>query len=188
MRTPPQQPDRVLWRARCIERCTPGSGSGPGKRNSHNGYHRVPGRLSPTANTRNSRLHQRQPPGVRGRAHLHRPAISRGVDGPEHLLRGQVPRSVAAGPADAVLGPALVQLWKDNYCVYGRTSCGKRHAGPVTTWPRSGCPADAGRRHRRVRRGKRVRTTKPDPAPGAIPIWSSATSPRLPPMRCGLPT
>ena len=36
---------------------------------------------------------------------------------------------------DAVLGPTLVQLWKDNYCVYGaRTSCGKRHAGPVTTW------------------------------------------------------
>ena len=25
---------RVLWRARCIERCTPGSGSGPEKRNS----------------------------------------------------------------------------------------------------------------------------------------------------------
>jgi hypothetical protein len=39
------QPDRVLWRARCIERCTPGSGSGPGKRNSHNDCHRVPGRL-----------------------------------------------------------------------------------------------------------------------------------------------
>ena len=28
------QPDRVLRRARCIERCTPGSGSGPGKRTS----------------------------------------------------------------------------------------------------------------------------------------------------------
>ena len=27
-------PDRDLWRARCIERCPPGSGSGPGKRNS----------------------------------------------------------------------------------------------------------------------------------------------------------
>ena len=52
---------------------------------------------SSTANTRNSRLHRRQPRGVRGRAHLHRPAISRGVGGSEHLLRGQVPRSVAAG-------------------------------------------------------------------------------------------
>jgi putative transposase len=31
---PQQQPDRALWRARCIERCTPGSGSGPGKRNN----------------------------------------------------------------------------------------------------------------------------------------------------------
>ena len=47
-RTPPLQPDRVLWRARCIERSKPGSGSGPGKRNSPNGCHRVPGRLSPT--------------------------------------------------------------------------------------------------------------------------------------------
>jgi putative transposase len=28
------QPDRGLWRARCIERCPPGSGSGPGKRTS----------------------------------------------------------------------------------------------------------------------------------------------------------
>ena len=27
-------PRQVLWRARCIERCTPGSGSGPEKRNS----------------------------------------------------------------------------------------------------------------------------------------------------------
>ena len=35
---------------------------------------------------------------------------------------------------DAVLGPALVQLWKDNYCVYGAHKLWKRHAGPVTTW------------------------------------------------------
>lgn len=28
------QPERGLWRARCIERCPPGSGSGPGKRAS----------------------------------------------------------------------------------------------------------------------------------------------------------
>src|SRR5262249_45493103 len=29
-----REPRRSLWRARCIERCTPGSGSGPGKRAS----------------------------------------------------------------------------------------------------------------------------------------------------------
>ena len=52
---------------------------------------------SSTANTRNSRLHRRPPRGVRGRAHLHHPAFCRGVDGPEHLLRGQDPRSVATG-------------------------------------------------------------------------------------------
>ncbi|MFE0701715.1 IS3 family transposase [Streptomyces sp. NPDC058872] len=34
-----------MWRARCIERCTPGSGSGPGKRTNPAGWHRVPGRL-----------------------------------------------------------------------------------------------------------------------------------------------
>ena len=91
-----QQPDRVLWRARCIERCTPGSGSGPGKRNSHNDCHRVLGRLSPTANTRNSRLHRRPSRRVRGRAHLHHPAISRRACGPEHLLREQGASAVRA--------------------------------------------------------------------------------------------
>jgi transposase len=47
------------------------------------------GPTSPTANTRSSRLHRRQPRRVRGRAHLHSPAISRGAGGPEHLLREQ---------------------------------------------------------------------------------------------------
>src|SRR6185312_11721160 len=90
---------------------------------------------------------------------------------------------------DAVLGPALVQLWKDNYCVYGEHKLWKtaRRAGH-----------DVGRDQvarlmraagiEGVRRGKRVRTTKPDPGEGGIPIWSSATSPRLPPTSCGSPT
>ena len=90
---------------------------------------------------------------------------------------------------DAVLGPALVQLWKDNYCIYGAHKLWKtaRRAGH-----------DVGRDQvarlmraagiEGVRRGKPVRTTKPDPAPGGIPIWSSATSPRLPPTSCGSPT
>jgi hypothetical protein len=58
MRTP-LRPNRVVRRARCIERCTPGSGSGPGKRNSHNDCHRVPGRLSPTGQLTNHPVHRR---------------------------------------------------------------------------------------------------------------------------------
>jgi putative transposase len=69
---------------------------------------------------------------------------------------------------DAVLGPALVQLWKDNYCVYGAHKLWKtaRRAGH-----------DVGRDQvarlmraagiEGVRRGKRVRTTKPAPGAGA---------------------
>jgi putative transposase len=65
---------------------------------------------------------------------------------------------------DAVIGPALRALWEDNYRVYGARKLWKaaRRAGH-----------DIGRdqvvRHMRaagiagVRRGKRVRTTKPDP-------------------------
>jgi len=71
---------------------------------------------------------------------------------------------------DAVLGPALVQLWKDNYCVYGEHKLWKtaRRAGH-----------DVGRDQvarlmraagiEGVRRGKRVRTTKPDPGAGRHP-------------------
>jgi putative transposase len=71
---------------------------------------------------------------------------------------------------DAVIGPALRQLWEDNYRVYGARKLWKaaRRAGH-----------DVGRdqvaRHMRaagiegVRRGKRVRTTKPDPTAGRHP-------------------
>jgi len=71
---------------------------------------------------------------------------------------------------DAVIGPALRELWKDNYRVYGARKLWKaaRRAGH-----------DVGRdqvaRHMRaagiagVRRGKRVRTTRPDPAAGRHP-------------------
>ena len=80
----------------------------------------------------------------------------------------------ARGPSaracrDAVLGPALVAaLWKDNYRVYGARKLWKaaRRAGH-----------DVGRDQvarlmraagiEGVRRGKRVRTTKPDPGAGA---------------------
>jgi putative transposase len=71
---------------------------------------------------------------------------------------------------DAVIGPALRQLWEDNYRVYGARKLWKaaRRAGH-----------DVGRdqvaRHMRAagiagaRRGKRVRTTKPDPAAARHP-------------------
>ena len=71
---------------------------------------------------------------------------------------------------DAILRPALHQLWRDNYCVYGVRKLWKtaRRAGH-----------DVGRDQvarlmraagiQGARRGKRVRTTKPDPAAGRHP-------------------
>jgi putative transposase len=71
---------------------------------------------------------------------------------------------------DAVIGPALQTLWEDNYRVYGARKLWRaaRRAGH-----------DVGRdqvaRHMRaagitgVRRGKRVRTTKPDPTAARHP-------------------
>lgn len=50
-RTSTQQRDRVLRRVRCTERCAPGCGERPEKRNSHNDCHHVPERLSPTPET-----------------------------------------------------------------------------------------------------------------------------------------
>ncbi|ULN32753.1 IS3 family transposase [Mycolicibacterium smegmatis] len=76
----------------------------------------------------------------------------------------------ARAQRDAVLGPALRQLWKDNYQVYGAHKLWKtaRRAGH-----------DVGRDQvarlmraagiQGVRRGKRVRTTKPDPAAARHP-------------------
>ncbi len=71
---------------------------------------------------------------------------------------------------DAVLGPALCQLWKDNYCVYGARKLWK-------TARRDG--HDVGRDQvarlmraagiEGVRRGKRVRPTKADPAAARHP-------------------
>ena len=40
----------------------------------------------------------------------------------------------AAGPRDAVLGPALVSSGRTTTASTGPASCGKRHAGPATTW------------------------------------------------------
>ncbi|WP_110782067.1 IS3 family transposase [Mycolicibacterium parafortuitum] len=76
----------------------------------------------------------------------------------------------ARAQRDAVLGPALCQLWKDNYCVYGARKLWK-------TARRDGY--DVGRDQvarlmraagiEGVRRGKRVRTTKADPAAARHP-------------------
>jgi transposase len=70
------------------------------------------------ANTASSRVHRRQPRRVRGRAHLHRPALGSGVGGPEHLLRGQDPSPVDPGlpgrdpgtGAQAIMGGQLSRL------------------------------------------------------------------------------
>ena len=88
----------------------------------------------------------------------------------------------ARAQRDAVLGPALRQLWEDNYCVYGARKLWKtaRRAGH-----------DVGRDQvarlmraagiEGVRRGKRVRTTKPDPAaerhPDLVKRQFAATAP-----------
>lgn len=86
------------------------------------------------ANTRNSRLHRRQPGGVRGRAHLHRTAQRRSVGGPEHLLRHQDPATAGAGSprrragtgAAQALGGQLPRL-RSPQAVESRTSGRPRH-------------------------------------------------------------
>ncbi len=71
---------------------------------------------------------------------------------------------------DAVLGPALVELWKDNHCVYGAHKLWKaaRRAGhDVGRGQVARLMRAAGVEG--VRRGKRLRTTKPDPGAGRHP-------------------
>ena len=87
---------------------------------------------------------------------------------PYYANKARLPSARAC--RDAVLGPALRKIWEDNYHVYGARKLWKaaRRAGH-----------DVGRdqvaRHMRVagiagtRRGKRVRTTKPDPAAARHP-------------------
>ena len=76
----------------------------------------------------------------------------------------------ARAQRDAAMGPALVQLWEDNYRVYGARKLWKaaRRAGhdigrdQVARLMRTAAIAG-------VRRGKRVRTTKPDPGASRHP-------------------
>ena len=76
----------------------------------------------------------------------------------------------ARAQRDAVLEPALRQLWKDNYCVYGARKLWKtaRRAGhdvgrdQVARLMRAAGIEGA-------RRGKRVRTTKADPVAARHP-------------------
>jgi transposase InsO family protein len=69
----------------------------------------------------------------------------------------------ARAQRDAVLGPVLRQLWEDNYCVYGARKLWKaaRRAGhDVGRDQVARLMGTAGIQG--VRRGKRVRTAKPD--------------------------
>ena len=92
----------------------------------------------------------------------------------------------ARAQRDAVLVPVLRQLWKDNYSAYGVRKLWKtaRRAGhdvgrdQVARLMRAAGIEGA-------RRGKRVKTTKSDPALSGIPIWSSESSPRPRPTSCG---
>jgi len=71
---------------------------------------------------------------------------------------------------DAVLGPALVQQWRDNYCVYGARKLWKaaHRAGHDVGRDRV-ARLMRGAGIEGVRRGKRVRTTKADPGAGRHP-------------------
>ena len=71
---------------------------------------------------------------------------------------------------DAVLGPALVGLWKDNYCVYGAHKLWKaaRRAGHDVGRDQVGRLMRAAGIEG-VRRGKQVRTTKAGPGAGRHP-------------------
>jgi putative transposase len=71
---------------------------------------------------------------------------------------------------DAVLGPALVALWEDNYCVYGAHKLWKVavRAGHDVGRDQVARLMRAAGIHG-VRRGKRVRTTTPDPVAARHP-------------------
>lgn len=71
----------------------------------------------------------------------------------------------ARAQRDAVLGPALCQLWKDNYCVYGARKfwkAARRGGYDVGRDQLARLMRAAGIEG--VRRGKQVRNTKADPA------------------------
>ena len=76
----------------------------------------------------------------------------------------------ARAQRDAVLGPALVRLWKDNYCVYGARKLWKtaRRAGHEVGRDQVARLMRTAGIHG-VRRGKRVRTTTPDPVAARHP-------------------
>ncbi len=78
--------------------------------------------------------------------------------------------SSARAQRDAVLGPVLVQLWKNNYCAYGAHKLWKtaRRAGHDVGRDQVGRLMRAAG-IQGVRRGKRVRTTKPDPGAARHP-------------------
>jgi putative transposase len=88
----------------------------------------------------------------------------------------------ARAQRDAVLGPALHQLWKDNYCVYGARKLWKtaRRAGHDVGRDQVGRLMRAAGIEG-VRRGKRVRTTKADPGaprhPDLVKRKFTATAP-----------
>ncbi len=95
---------------------------------------------------------------------LHCPAIGRRAGGPEHLLRDQGTDPSARACRDAAVGLALKKLWEDNYGV-----CGARKLWKAARRAGHDIGRDEVARHMRAagitraRRGRRLRTTKPDP-------------------------
>jgi len=162
--------NRGLWRARCIERCPPGSGSGPGKRIRRKAYTalRADFNRPPTAQVVDFVDANRDDvvDGSRlGVEPIFKVLREAGLQVAPSSYYAAKARSVSPrSQRDVVLGPALRRLWQDNYSVYGARKLWKaaRRAGH-----------DVGRdqvaRLMRLegiegaRRTKRVRTTRSEP-------------------------
>jgi hypothetical protein len=186
MRTSPQQRDRVLWRARCIERCTPGSGSGPGN-----------GTVTTTVTASRADFHRPPTPEIVAFIDAHRGEFgvepictvlrSAGVHvAPSTNYGAKVRPPSARACRDAVIGPALQTLWEHNYRVYGARKLRKAADVPVTT---SGAIRSPGTCAPPASPGSAAANGSAPPNPtrprDGIPIWSSASSPPVPPTRCG---
>ena len=90
---------------------------------------------------------------------------------------------------DTVLGPALVQLWKNNYCIYGAHKLWKAaHRAGHNVGRDQVARLMRATDIEGARRGKRIRTTKADPGAERHPdlVKRDFTAPA--PTSCGSPT
>ena len=194
MRMPPQQPDRVLWRARCIERCTPGSGSGPGKRNtptvvtaSRADFHRPVNTLI-TRFIADYQGHRDGPDGLRwGVESICTQLTKLGVPIAPSTYYDQVNREPSRRQLrDEVLKAQITRVHTQNYGVYGARKVWltlNREGITVARCTVERLMAELGLTG--ASRGKAKRTTIADPAAARPPISCSGSSPRRHRTDCG---